>query len=302
MLELKKQLVGQDFECTAAALERSLLPKAMWELLASLNSGRVLPCDESRTYEFVKQAAAMPFTDAFPVFAYVVENAVGKYQERHEASRVLRQMFNAVLTAADLFEGLAERTSAIFPNAIVPGVDVVETGITLLPGNGDEVVGYYGSWLSEKAREELWINDPFVTPEELAAILRVVLAKRPDLQIYAVTCRTTLEQEKVKTPYSESFRSAWTQASLHTAPTTRVIIASLEPSGRAPVHDRWWLSKEGGLDFGTSATGFGGARISRVDPMSQAQFNAAVEQLRPIVQMKKRGQGVIRISYESFEL
>jgi hypothetical protein len=242
----------------------------------------------------------MPFSVAYPVFAYVIENTVGRYQDKNDAARVLRKMFSAVLTASDLFMELAQRTSSTGHIPVLSAVP--ESGITISPENTEAVLGYYGTWIGKVCREQLWINDPYMTPEELEPVLRIVLERNSALEISVITCRATLERERVSQPYRDAFRDVWSRASINRPPLTRVIVASLEPGGKSLVHDRWWISKADGLVFGTSLNAVAGARISRVDPMSPALFSAAVRELMPIVTMRKREQGGALISYESFDL
>ncbi len=302
LLNLKKRLVeGSDGNDKVGTSSLGLLPRASWDLLGSLNSGRVLPCDDDRIRHFLKEASELPFQRSFPVFSYALENLVAKHKDQSEAARVLRNAFRGVLTAADLFVALAERSSSDIPQIRQPETSLPDDGITVEPGDREKGIDYIRAWLSASLKEFLWINDPYLGPDQLVEILKLVLESRLDVELYLVTSRSGLDNDRVTKPYSDEFRNAWQKASIQEGPRTRVIVASVEPGGKAPIKDRWWVSRERGISMGTSFSGLG-ERTSRIELLSPSTFSVVFNRLSSVTTMRQREHDGDRISYESFDL
>lgn len=223
-----------------------------------------------------------------------------RYKDQYQASRVLRNVFQGVLTAADLFAVLAERMSSQVTHSTEIDLSLPDEGLTVEPGERQQGLDYLRSWLAKNLEEFLWINDPYIAPEQAVEIVRMVW-EAGGTDLYIVTSRAGLDNERITKPYSEAFRSAWGAASLHQASRARIIIASVEPKGKAPIKDRWWMSRRSGLIMGTSINGLG-ERTSRIEPMSTAAFNTISTRLSSIVSMKQRDHDGEWISYESFDL
>lgn len=301
LLKLKKKLLED--EAPPDGLSEStipLLPEAAWDLLGSLNAGRILPCGDDKIRSFIKQASALPFRSSFPILSYALENMIVRYKDQSQASRVLRNVFQGVLTAADLFAVLAERMSSQVTHSTEIDLSLPDEGLTVEPGERQQGLDYLRSWLAKNLEEFLWINDPYIAPEQAVEIVRMVW-EAGGTDLYIVTSRAGLDNERITKPYSEAFRSAWGAASLHQASRARIIIASVEPKGKAPIKDRWWMSRRSGLIMGTSINGLG-ERTSRIEPMSTAAFNTISTRLSSIVSMKQRDHDGEWISYESFDL
>jgi hypothetical protein len=302
LLKLKKRLLED--EAPSDNLDESsipLLPEAAWDLLGSLNAGRVLPCGDDKIRSFIKQASALPFRSSYPVLSYALENMIVRYKDQAQASRVLRNVFQGVLTAADLFAVLAERMSSQVTHSAEIDLSLPDEGLTVEPGERQQAIDYLRKWLSKNLEDFLWINDPYIAPEQAVEIVKIVLETASRVELYIVTSRAGLENERTTKPYSEAFRNAWRAASIQRASRARVVIASVEPTGKAPIKDRWWVSRRSGLTTGTSVSGFG-ERTSRIEAMSTAAFSTISTRLAPIVSMKQRDHDGDWISYESFDL
>jgi hypothetical protein len=302
LLDLKKRLAEKSFheeEFNSSSL--ALLPQASWDLLGALNSGRVLPLEDEKIHSFIKQAAVLPFQRSFPVFAYALENLVVKHKNRAEAAKILRNVFHGVLTATTLFEILAERSSSDIRLSRDTEPCPSDSGITVEPGQHEKGIEYLRNWLDSNSSEYLWINDPYLDPQQLNQVIKLVLEARPNLEVYVVTSRSGLESARTEKPYSEAFKNAWVAASLQSAPRTRIIVASVEPGGKAPIKDRWWMTGRRGLFMGTSLNGLG-ERTSRIELMTPATFEELFNRLTAVVSMRQRDHDRARISYESFDL
>jgi hypothetical protein len=206
-----------------------------------------------------------------------------------------------VLTAADLFAVLAERMSSQVTHSAEIDLSLPDEGLTVEPGERQQAIDYLRNWLAKNLEEFLWINDPYIAPEQAVAIAKMVLEVETSVDLYIVTSRAGLDSERTMKPYSEAFRNAWRAASIQRASRARVVIASVEPKGKAPIKDRWWISRRSGLTMGTSVSGFG-ERTSRIETMSTAAFPTISTRLSAIVLMKQRDHDGEWVSYESFDL
>ncbi len=72
--------------------------------------------------------------------------------------------------------------------------------------------------------------------------------------------------------------------------------------GQHPIHDRWWLSENGGVRIGTSLNSIGCGRISEVSPISETDAHALMVEVDQCIS----GQIVTRIGenirHSSFRL
>jgi hypothetical protein len=105
----------------------------------------------------------------------------------------------------------------------------------------------------------------------------------------------------VTPPYEDAYRAAWDRVSSDEPPATTLIFAGSRPSEKFPVHDRWWLSDDGGLYLGTSYSGIG-ARLSEIRVLGSEEAQNELDRLKPyFTQTRLEFEGE-RLMYVSFTL
>jgi hypothetical protein len=99
----------------------------------------------------------------------------------------------------------------------------------------------------------------------------------------------------------ESYDNNWRSLSLGDPPDARIIIVSSDGDLTGQLHDRWWLTKSGGIGLGTSFNSLGD-KYSELHELSGPGATDLQKQLMPYVQLARRIGDGPRLSYEVFAL
>ena len=82
------------------------------------------------------------------------------------------------------------------------------------------------------------------------------------MEVTIVTSRKQQDQEMAVVPLDDYYLRYWRKNfSDQPPPATEVVVVGGR-SGELPTHDRWWLSTNCGLRFGSSFSGWGKSRDS----------------------------------------
>ncbi|WP_433970336.1 hypothetical protein [Tunturiibacter gelidiferens] len=302
-LQLRRQLAAtrEDNDGLPEAA-KTRLSQATWELLGSLNAGRIVPIRVQQTSSYIAHAAALPFRAAFPVYAYVVENAIERIQDKSEATRTIRGDYRAVSTAADLFYFLAERSTCGVPGERGYGAIETEESCFVDAGERERGISFIERWITTAPGPSLDISDPFLSPVDMVEILKMVLLANPALEVNIITSRRALLGGHVAIPFKDSFSKAWAEASSQNPPITRIIVVSVGADGDPLIHDRWWCSGSSSIDTGTSFNGIGIGKSSKITLMPAEQSAQASERMTASLKMGARFIEGRRVVYESFDL
>lgn len=276
ILQLRQTIADGNDSCDFSTSESiSDLPRACWMLVAALNANRVEPQKISTTLPYVRYASALPLSDAFPIMAWVIENATSRVGRATEAKTALRGLFEAVLLGCDLAARLAGRVSTAMRTLEHAPRTVIRAG------ERDKALQHIREWLSRDVTEYLKITDPYFGPEELS-ILQLVLAHCPGIKVTILTSKMYQERLKLPQPWEDSYQKHWTlRISDQKPPSTKIVILGLRGSGEAPIHDRWLISSGSGLRLGTSLNSLGISKdsdISRMDERDAQDHEAEVDE------------------------
>lgn len=109
------------------------------------------------------------------------------------------------------------------------------------------------------------------------------------------------ERSGITRPYDESYRSWWRmQISDQSPPSTQIVILGVEPSGKLPLHDRWWVTDVGGLDFGMSFESTGNDRISSIRQVDRDESKVKEAEIDNYIYFRTRtfkGQPLSHMSF-----
>jgi AAA ATPase domain len=304
MLELRRQLMDERAEGEELSEKaRHRLSEASWALLGSLNSGRIVPVKIAQTRSYLEHAAMLPFGAAFPIYSYVIGNAIERPQERAELERNLRGLHRSLATSADLFYFLAERSVRVIPARSDVNPKDEEQFCFVDPEQRSKGLAYIEKWLAEGADgDRIVIHDPYLVPSEVAAILKMILLFKPKVEVNFITSKIGLLGAHIPTPFADQFRATWAESSSQSAPITRVIVVAVGPEGNPIIHDRWWCAERSALDFGGSFNGLGGAKTTKIRMMTREEAVQAAGRLAPIAAMSVRHVLGKRVVYESVDI
>lgn len=297
--QLREQIKSQELETTEdISADEANYPQAAWMLLGELNSRPHLHKDFGYTRRLVRVASRLPISQSYPILAWVVQNALVRHHDTDQAATYLRPMFDAMVMGAALTGALASRSMKLQKrlHEYTTQASKADDLLMVHEGEREKALTFLVSWYQSDVSEYLVICDPYFGPQDLEA-LQLLWSVKPQCKVSILTSTEGLKD--VQKPYDESFRDYWRmQLAGSRTPKTTIVIAGIEPHGKAVIHDRWWLSKGSGLDSGTSFNAWGGSKtsaIKQLTPIDAATKEREVELYLSADKPEKDGS-VIRYS------
>jgi hypothetical protein len=274
--------------------------KAAWWQLGELNAQRAQPIPVSRTLDYMRYAAIQPVGDAYPIFAWAIENAIRRAESDKGVRPVLVNLFEACLRGAELAGYAAMRPGASRATMTRYADQTTSTAIHSAPilirdGQREEALRRIKEWVIEVAPKELFIIDPFFRPDDVS-ILKLIQGVAEDCTIVILTDRRVNDRGD-----DDAYRAAWRRLSAQDPPPVTIILVTTV-GGKFPAHDRWWLTDgRGGIYMGASLGGLG-KRWSEMRFDGAEVANHTLSELSSLLnQTKKEFEGE-RVYYSTIKL
>jgi len=275
------------------------LPMAAWNNLADLNANRIADIRTEYTRDWVKAASNLPLTEAYPILAWVIENAVRRLAKTDQAKSSLRPMFEAIIEGADMCRQTSTRAMLTAQKTKVLAVSSASTSLLVETGQRDVALDYLKDWLSKTTGDYLKICDAYFGPEDLE-LLQLVWSSKPGCRVQILTSRW--HNKDLQPTIEDAFRSHWNASFSHAAPDTTIVVAGTDVRGQLPIHDRWWLIKDGGLRIGTSYNSLGLNRDSEISQLTKEDAQRREMQVDQYLSLQRREHGGHRMLYTMFPL
>jgi hypothetical protein len=256
--------------------------------------------DEMRVH--LTRAAAMPLEMAYPVVAWVIANVVRRFGDKTEGVQILRPLFEAALLGTQVVARTARRLSlqATVSTEVFGSPNSV-AHMVVKPGDRAKALAYIEDWLSRSAAKYLKICDPFFGPDDLE-VLKPVLEHRPNLRVVILTSLKNQTQEGVVGSIPDAYVMRWEGMSAQAPPDTEIVAIGTEVGHDLPIHDRWWITRGGGLRLGTSFKSLGIKKEAEISIIPADQAPALEAEMNRFVTRSVREYGGGRVRYESFTL
>ena len=101
-LRTKKAIIDEPQTSDRFEKKNRDLPRSAWLALGSLNAGRTNPVRVDQLRQAVRAAGRYPLRDAFPIFAWVIENAARRFSGSSQSRSAVRVIFEAAIHATNL--------------------------------------------------------------------------------------------------------------------------------------------------------------------------------------------------------
>ena len=275
---------------------------AAWLTLGSLNANRVetLHLDHLRKYVDVSQR--LPLALAYPIFSWVIENTVRRYDADPNKKHQLVETFRAVLRGSHFAINLLNVTLNSSKQLLTLESELVPlSSLVITDGQRNEALQWLKQWLENSAEEHLIICDPYFGPNDLDVLMLINSAK-PGLRVKILTSREHLKKKQIDGNLDDAFSHAWEKLSDQAPPPTTIKVAGLRSNHSLPIHDRWWLTKSGGLRIGTSLQSLGIGKTTEISLLTQDEaINIESSVITPYLQEQPEVGGE-RLKYISFNL
>jgi hypothetical protein len=299
--EERKRIADGVLEAKQEQLDNSRMSHNLWLLLGKLNANRVEALPVGKTRIFVQTASKMPLGEAYPVFSWVIENAVRRRAQAAEARNLMRGLFEATLVGCDLAHILGGRAAGklreavrLTPSRGTPNSFIVHAG------ERESALAFLRDWIAKNVTGYLKICDPYFGPNDLEA-LQIVRGSAPDVLVSVVTSKKHQDDQSHGRNIEESFQQQWRKISDQTPPRNEICVIGT-PSGELPIHERWWLSRGCGLRFGTSYNSIGGKRESEISVLTEIEAEQREAEINEYIEFKKREHNGQRLSMSLFSI
>jgi hypothetical protein len=300
-VKLTKELGTDKYSEEIAKKELSQIASACSGALARLNGGGAITVTINELRTLLIKAGEGSFEEASPIHAFVCEAIVKRYQNARDVGpECIRDLFNKY---TDSYALLIKLVSSLREPNDVPIVsqDKMEgAGVFIVPPGGrEQALRWISAWLVRKRPVDLTIVDPYFSPGDLQAV-DLVQRELPTCKITIITTdkvRHTRSHESAKDCYDAN----WRRLSLGEPPETKIIIVSAD--GEVPVllHDRWWVTKEGGFGTGTSFNSLGD-KLTELHELDREACSSLFRELAPFAELIRKTSGGQRLSYQVFTL
>jgi hypothetical protein len=302
LLNAKKKMFDVDSDHTVLETNADY-PHAAWMALGALNSGRVSAVTLEKTRAYMAIAAETPFSQAYAILSWVIENAVRRYENTDQASRFLVPLYTASMQTANLVKDLAKHLSG--QKRLTQQQATLSTEVSSeIIGTGDREKGlnFITNWFEENLGDYLKICDAYFGIDDLE-LVKLVLAIKPRCHIQILTSKSHQQVESVPLPWDEAYRNYWRiRVSDQEPPDTEIVIVGTRNKGSSPIHDRWWLTNNGGLRVGTSFNTLGVSKVSELSVLSAENAHRKEEEVNKYLIDKIRAYGEHQLEYTSFYL
>ena len=277
------------------------LSEAAWRQLGALNSGTVNAVKVSDSMRWLDIAGDMPVAESYPVFAWIVENAVQKRDPAGRGPDYVREIFTSILATLSVTRSVAEKAGRTARLDAAQMSDRSSEGVLIKAGERSKGIEVVRDWLETRCADHLLIVDPYIGPEELD-ILQLVQASRPGCRVQVMTSRKRQDSPRVAQPWESAYREQWRTISEQAPPDADIAIVGLVGSGKSPIHQRWLISHDHGLELGTSFNSLGYEQDTNIRVLSPAEAQAYRERVLDILEGRMRSHRGKKIVLTYFSL
>lgn len=307
-IQSRKRLIGRLFgnraesnEDTVPPVREHDYPALAWDLLAELNSDRIVTVEMIYTRDFVTLAAEMPLPEAYPILSWVIENTTRRYKNTRQARTYIRPLFEATLTGAQLCTWMANRSGELLKQ--VKGYsapDNTTQTAEFKSGDHDSATAYLAEWIGSEVGEYLKIVDPVFSLEDLQ-LLRLIQSIKPDCRIEILTGKSHLSD--LSPNWEQAYSRHWRQhIAEHDPPDTYISVISVESTGHSPMADLLWLSDGCGLRMSHSFSDFGYMEDSAITHLSEKEARTYEQEFDEYVLRRKRQYNGEKVQLSAFTL
>ena len=303
VLELKQKLIEKSQNTLIQKEKLFEYPNAAWMRLGALNSGRIEAVHINETFRLSEIAASLPINAAYPIFSFIIENAIVRNSNTDQAGTYFRPMFKAATTAATLSLKLAKRSleQRNIPSACTINRCVTDN-IIIRSGEREKAERFIKDWFEKNVKKYLKICDPYFGPEELD-LIKLFTSLNPNVQVFILTSQKHQNQEAISGSIEEHYRKKWRLDLSDNDPlSTDFVIVGTKSSGALPIHDRWWISEKGGLRFGASYNGLGIKKDSEISILSEDESINFEKEIDKYLDNSKREHQGEKLMYTRFNL
>lgn len=273
--------------------------RGIYKAYAALNSGKITVKKISEVSKYLYIGNKLPLKEVIPIYIYYLSNCSKAYRAKKSDNQIgdtLINNFRATIKATELVQILSEKRKI---NNNIDRKFFIEEDFSanrpINPGTREEAIGFINDWIQEQIEDFVIIIDPYYVKEDIE-ILKMIKEKDDSIEINILGCN-----DGQKANIEEDYKAYWKKISDELPPFTNFTFCWVpDDNNNKPIHDRWIISKNGGLRLGTSFNSLGKKKESEISIMKPSESNSIKEQTADYLSKKKREFNNQRLSYKSF--
>tara|TARA_R110000851_G_C13101390_1_gene568464 strand:+ start:2132 stop:7066 length:4935 start_codon:yes stop_codon:yes gene_type:complete len=278
-----------------------IIIRAMMKALGSLNSGKITTKKVSDVSKYLSISKNIPLGESLPIYMFFLANSSNLKLIKSRENQITdsqRKTFENMINASNIIEILSQKRKfdEDFNQKVFIDDDFVNN-LVVPPGTKEEAMNFIRDWIEEQAEDFLIICDPYFSKYDLE-ILKVIKETKAEIDIHILG-----SENGDKPNIADEFKKHWKSISEEIPPYTDITFCWIEGVNAHPIHDRWIISKNGGLRLGTSFNGLGQKKESEISVITTNEaFNIKSETLNDYLTRKKKYLNQQRVSYSGFTL
>lgn len=281
--------------------DMKVIVQSIYKALIAINSDKVSPKKIDECSEYFDLGIKLPLQESLPIFLFFINCCIKKYNGKDLSGRVEnihRRNFQNAAKVAGLVEIINARNKSQLKQSrsFELEKDFVYNKV-FTPGSRNQAIDYINRWINEDVQEFLIIVDPYFKKEDMTLI------KTPALKEKSITIEILGSAFERNSNIVNEYIDYWRIISDEDPPECNITFAWKQKSNSAPFHDRFLLSKNGGLRLGTSINSIGLGKDSEISIIGINEASEIIESsISELLQRRKKQAGEDRIHYQSFSL
>lgn len=288
---------------TLSPREKEMLSEAAWRSLISINSKSRSWVRLEHIRNIIGFAAHMSLAESYPLMAWAIEHTVYKYANDTEARARLTYLFDSTVTAANLALQLGANATdrAKRVKDYSPSSPATTTGLIRV-GDREAAIRFIRTWFEQSVHEYVKIADPYFGPDELEWV-RLLADSVRDCRVQVLTSRKAQQQSGIQTPWEDSYNLHWKlKISDQEPPDTEIVVAGRKPHGDSPIHDRFIITKGGGLAIGASLHDLGITKDAKITILPAEDAEDVERKIDQCLNMQLRTHRGEKVQYSLFNM
>lgn len=270
--------------------------------LASLNSYKTTSKKIPEASRYFPLGNTLPLHEVFPIYFFYLANCLRTYGTMKldgVLSNLHKNNFKEAVKATNLIQLLSHRRKFSEKTARKFFIDEdFSSNQPIRPSSREDAFSIIKSWVQDEADTFIIIADPYFQKEDIE-ILKIIKEVNSTIEIDILGSKSGLNSNA-----EIEFKQQWKKISDETAPFTNFTFCWVpEDNNDTPFHDRWIITKNGGLRLGCSLNSLGIDKESEISIMKPSEALKIKENsLLEYIGRRKKERNSQRISYNGFSL
>lgn len=275
---------------------------ALYKAYGALNAGKITTKKVPDVAKYLQIGNKSPLHETLPIYLYYLSNCARIIFPKNTAINLIeinRNNFKEMVKATNLIQLLSQRRKLNESSTRKFFIDEdFSSNRAVKPGTREEAITFIKQWMIDEMKDFVIYADSYFEAQDLE-ILKMIKEVNSEVDIDILAT-----DDVFKDNIEEEYKKQWKKISDEVPPFVNFTFCWIpEDKNYRPIHDRWIITKNGGLRLGTSFNSMGIKRESEISVMnSNEALNIMENTLKDYISKKKKEINNQRLSYKSFTL